>query len=64
MNDLTLERYRNDARLHAEIEAAARRERARHLNRFLEQAAQALLGRTRDVLPARGVNTAQPCEAC
>jgi len=64
MEDLTIERYRNDARLRSEMQAAARRERAQTLKRFLEQAAQALLGQRRDALPARGVNTAQPCEAC
>jgi hypothetical protein len=64
MNDLTLERYRNDARLRSELKAAAQRERARVLTRFLEQAAQALLGRRGDELPSRGVHAAQPCEAC
>jgi hypothetical protein len=47
MNNLTTERYLGDDRLRAEIEAAARRERARTVNRFLEQAAHALLGRRR-----------------
>lgn len=64
MNDLTLERYQNDARLRAELKAAAQRERAVQLRRFLEQAAQALLGRRSKSLPSRGVNTARPCEAC
>lgn len=64
MNDLTLERYQNDPRLRAELKAAAQRERAVQLRRFLEQAAHALLGRRRDASPARGVNAAQPCEAC
>ncbi len=44
MEDLTLERYLNDAQLRGEIRALAERERARVLKRFLEQAAQALLG--------------------
>lgn len=47
MNDLTLERYLGDDRLRAEIEAAARRERARTVQRFLAQAAAALLGHRR-----------------
>jgi len=64
MNDLTLERYQNNARLRMEIQAAARRERAWTVKRFLDQAAQVLLGHRRDALPARGAHTAQPCEAC
>lgn len=64
MNDLTLERYHNDPRLRAELKAAAQRERARVLTRFLDQAAHALLGNRRDTLPSRAVHAAQPCEAC
>jgi hypothetical protein len=44
MEDTTLESYRNNAALRREMKAAAKRERARVLRRFLEQAAQALLG--------------------
>ena len=58
MEDLTLDRYRNDAQLRADTKAAAQRERARVLRRFLEQAAQSLLG---DRSAAARV---QPCEAC
>jgi hypothetical protein len=47
MNKLSMERYLGDDRLRAEIEAAARRERARTLHRFLAQAAHALLGQRR-----------------
>jgi hypothetical protein len=57
MNDLTLERYLNDPRLRAELEAAARRERARAVRRFLEQAAHALLGQRRTA-PAEKLNHA------
>lgn len=58
MQDLTLDRYRNDAQVRAEMKNAAQRERARVLKRFLEQAAQSLLG---DRSAAARV---QPCEAC
>ena len=58
MQDLTLDRYRNDAQVRAEVKGAAQRERARVLKRFLEQAAQSLLG---DRSAAARV---QPCEAC
>lgn len=58
MQDLTLDRYRNDARVRAEMKGAAQRERARVLQRFLEQAAQSLLG---DRGAAQRVH---PCEAC
>jgi hypothetical protein len=58
MQDLTLEHYRNDAQLRTEMKGAAQRERARVLKRFLEQAAQSLLG---DRSAAARV---QPCEAC
>ena len=63
MEDLTLERYRDDARLRSEIKAAAHRERARVLKRFLEQAAQALLGDSAQAARAR-IDRAQPCQAC
>ncbi len=52
MNHLTLERYTHDPALRREIEAAARRERARVLARFLAQSAAALLGRDRRRTPA------------
>jgi hypothetical protein len=58
MQDLTLDRYRNDAQVRAEVKSAAQRERARALQRFLEQAAQSLLG---DRSAAARVH---PCEAC
>ena len=58
MQDLTLNRYRNDALVRGEVKAAAKRERARVLQRFLEQAAQSLLG---DRSAAQRVH---PCEAC
>jgi hypothetical protein len=58
MQDLTLDRYRNDAQVRAEVKSAAQRERARVLKRFLEQAAQSLLG---DRSAAARV---QPCQAC
>lgn len=63
MQNLTLEQYRNDARLRGEIKDAARRERARVLKRFLEQAAQALLGDSPKSARAR-IERAQPCGAC
>lgn len=63
MENLTLERFRNDAQLRSEIKAAAQRERARVLKRFLEQAAQALLGDSPQAARAR-VDRAQPCQAC
>ncbi len=47
MNDLTYERDLSDARLHHELDAAARRERATILKRFLAQSADALLGQRR-----------------
>ncbi len=64
MNDITLERYYHDPALRRELEAAARRERARHMQRFLAQAAQALLGGNRAGTSARRVKPAQPCGAC
>lgn len=44
MNQLTIERRLGDAKLRREADAAARRERAEILKRFLQQSAQALLG--------------------
>jgi len=61
MENLTLERYWNDPAVKAEIEAAARRERARVLKRFFEQSAQALLGRSSQTQRAPRLT---PCEAC
>jgi len=63
MEDLTPERYRHDAQLRSEMRAAAHRERARVLKRFLEQAAQALLGDSAKAARAR-IERAQPCHAC
>jgi hypothetical protein len=63
MEDLTLERYRNDSRLRSELKAAAQRERARVLKRFLQQAAQALLGDSAKAARAR-LERVQPCHAC
>jgi hypothetical protein len=60
MENLTLEHYWNDPAVKTAIEAAARRERARMLTRFLEQSAQALLGR-RD---ATEMQQLSPCQAC
>ena len=61
MNNLTLDRNWNDPAVKAEIESAARRERARVLKRFLEQSAQALLGPRRE---AQRAPRLAPCEAC
>ena len=61
MDNVTLERYWNDASVKAEIEAAARRERARVLKRFFVQSAQALLGRGSQ---AQRAPRLAPCEAC
>jgi hypothetical protein len=64
MQDLTLERYRNDALVRAELKATAQRERARVLKRFLEQAAQSLLGDRSAAERAQFVQRLRPCEAC
>ena len=61
MDNVTLERYQHDATLRAELKAAAQRERARVLTRFLEQSAQALLGHGSN---ARRAPRMTPCEAC
>ena len=58
MDNVTLDRFWNDPAVKVEIDAAARRERARVLKRFLEQAAQALLGSRPDA------HRLTPCEAC
>lgn len=47
MNHLTYERDLSDAKLRRELDAAARRERATILKRFLAQSAEALLGKRR-----------------
>jgi hypothetical protein len=47
MNDLAFERDLSDAKLRRELDAAARRERATILKRFLAQSAEALLGQRR-----------------
>jgi hypothetical protein len=60
MENLTTERFFADERLRAEVERAARRERARVMKRFLEQSAAALLGRDE-----RAARRAEPCpEPC
>ena len=64
MDNVTRERYWNDAGVKAEIEAAARRERARVLKRFLEQAAQTLLGDRGNTKRAHRIDTSRPCEVC
>ena len=63
MENLTVERYFTDAQLRSEMKAAAQRERARVLKRFLEQAAQALLGDSRKAARAR-IQRVEPCPAC
>ena len=64
MENLTYDRYLEDPRLRAEIKAAAERERTRAMRRFLEQAAQALLGHRSATERAHLVQRIQPCEAC
>ena len=64
MNNVTLERYWNNPDIRAEIEAAARRDRARALGRFLEQSARALLSERGAKKRPHPVQRAQPCEAC
>ena len=61
MDNVTLEHYRHDAALRSELKAAAQRERARVLKRFLEQSAQALLGHGSR---ARRAPRMTPCAAC
>jgi len=65
MEDFTaLESYRNNGELRAAMKAAAQRERARVLKRFLEQAAQALLGDRSAAQRAQVAQRAEPCGAC
>ena len=64
MHNVTLERYWNDAGVKAEIEAAARRERARVLKRFLDQAAHALLGDRSSTKRSQRIDASRPCEVC
>ena len=64
MENLTYDRYLHDKRLRSEMKAAAARERARAMNRFLRQAAQALLGNRSEAERERLVQRLQPCEAC
>jgi len=61
MDNVTLQQYQNDAALRAELKAAAQRERARALKRFLEQSAHALLGHGSN---ARRAPRMTPCQAC
>ncbi len=51
MEILDLDRYFEDEALQAQIERAARRERARQAQRLFEQAAHALLGRNEPAAP-------------
>ena len=55
MNDITLERYYHDPALRLEIQAAARRERAREMQRLLARSTAALLRRPDRI---RGLGTA------
>lgn len=59
-----LQRNWNDPQLQRDIDAAARRERAQVLKRFLDQAAQALLGGGTRAKHAHRIDTSRPCEAC
>jgi len=58
MNHLTFEQDLSDAKLRRELDAAARRERAMILKRFLAQSAEALLGK------GRSEPHQQLCAAC
>ena len=58
------ERYWNNPELRRDIDAAARRERAQVLKRFLDQAAQALLGGGAHAKRGHRIDTSRPCEAC
>lgn len=64
MENLTYDRYLHDDRLRAEIKAAAGRERARAMNRFLRNAARALLGDRSEADREQIVQRIQPCQAC
>jgi len=57
MNDLTYERYLSDPRLRNELEAAARRERARHFRRLFERSAAARAGRDERAGPVPPLQT-------
>ncbi len=60
MEDLTPERYLGSPELRAALEAAARRERAKYVKRFMAQSAAALLG-----APKRDTPVKSPCpEPC
>ena len=59
MNEITLERYYHDPALRRELEAAARRERARHMERLLEHSKRLLLGRQSEAAPEP-----QPRQCC
>ena len=59
-----LEQYWNNPELRRDIDAAARRERAQVLRRFLDQAAQALLGNGTRAKRGHRIDTSRPCEAC
>ena len=59
-----LERYWDNPELQRDIDAAARRERAQVLKRFLDQAAHALLGHGTRAKRGHRIDTSRPCEAC
>ena len=59
-----LEHYRNNPEIRRDIDAAARRERAQVLKRFLDQAAHALLGGGTRAKRGHRIDTSRPCEAC
>ena len=59
-----LERYWDNPELQRDIDAAARRERAQVLKRFLDQAAHALLGGGTRAKRGHRIDTSRPCEAC
>lgn len=59
-----LQRNWNDPQLQRDIDAAARRERAQVLKRFLDQAAHALLGGGTRAKRGHRIDTSRPCEAC
>ena len=59
-----LQRYWDDPQVQRDIDAAARRERAHVLKRFLDQAAQALLGGGTRAKRGPRIDTSRPCEAC
>jgi hypothetical protein len=59
-----LEQYWHNPEVRRDIDAAARRERAQVLKRFLDQAAQALLGGGTRANRGHRIDTSRPCEAC